>query len=71
VDLPLMLERSIIHSDCARVTVNLFVRAWIWHLRARPEAQWRRQEISKKQRRSERLQVAMPILTLVLCPTNN
>jgi len=46
--------------------VNLAVLAWIWHLRARPEAQWRRQPISAKQRRSERLQVAMALLTLVL-----
>jgi heme/copper-type cytochrome/quinol oxidase subunit 2 len=46
--------------------VNLAVLAWIWRLRARPEAQWRRQQIGKKQRRSERLQVAMAVLTLVL-----
>lgn len=46
--------------------VNLAVLLWIWRLRARPEGQWRRREISKKQRRSERLQVAMAVLTLVL-----
>ena len=46
--------------------VNLVVLAWIKHLRERPEAQWRRRELSKKQRRSERLQVAMAVLTLVL-----
>jgi heme/copper-type cytochrome/quinol oxidase subunit 2 len=46
--------------------VNLAVLLWIWRLRARPEANWRRREISPKQRRSERLQVAMAVLTLVL-----
>jgi hypothetical protein len=46
--------------------VNLAVLGWIWHLRSRPESQWRRQQITKKQRRSERLQVALAILTLVL-----
>jgi hypothetical protein len=38
--------------------VNLAVLAWIWHLRA-GSAQWRKQEISPKQKRSERLQVAL------------
>lgn len=46
--------------------VNLAVLAWIWHLRARPESQWRKQPITKKQRWSERLQVVMAIATLVL-----
>jgi formate hydrogenlyase subunit 3/multisubunit Na+/H+ antiporter MnhD subunit len=46
--------------------VNLAVLAWIWHLRSRPSAQWRRQELSPKEKRSEKLQVAMAILTLVL-----
>jgi hypothetical protein len=46
--------------------VNLAVLLWIWRLRARPEASWRRREISPRQRRSERLQVAMAVLTLVL-----
>ena len=50
----------------AGAVANLLVLAWIWHLRARPESQWRRREISKKQRRSERLQVLMAILTLIL-----
>ncbi len=50
----------------AGAVVNLAVLAWVWRLRARPEAQWRRSEISRKQRRSERLQVAMAVLTLVL-----
>jgi hypothetical protein len=46
--------------------LDLAVLAWIRHLRARPEAQWRQREITKKQRRSERLQFALSILTLVL-----
>jgi hypothetical protein len=64
------------HQDAIRVpmltiaavgaVLNLAVLAWIWHLRARPSAQWRRREISPRERRSERLQVAMAILTLVL-----
>jgi hypothetical protein len=64
------------HRDAIRIpmlifavlgaVVNLAVLAWVWHLRARPEAQWRRQPISAKQRRSERVQVAMALLTLVL-----
>jgi hypothetical protein len=64
------------HQDAIRIPmltiaavgaiVNLAVLAWIWHLRARPSAQWRKREISRKERRSERLQVALAILTLVL-----
>ena len=64
------------HQDAIRIpmlalaalgaVVNLAVLAWIWHLRARPAAQWRRREISPKERRSEKLQVALAILTLVL-----
>jgi hypothetical protein len=46
--------------------VNLLVLAWVRRQRNRPEAQWRRRELSKKQRLSERLQFAMAILTLVL-----
>ena len=64
------------HQDAIRIPmlilaavgaiVNLAVLAWIWHLRARPSAQWRRREIGKKERRSERLQVALAVVTLVL-----
>jgi hypothetical protein len=46
--------------------VNLLVLAWISHLRERPEAQWRRRVLSKKERWSERLQVALAVVTLVL-----
>lgn len=64
------------HQDAIRIPmlilatvgaiVNLLALAWIWHLRNRPSAQWRRREIGAKERRSERLQIAMAILTLVL-----
>ena len=64
------------HQDAIRIPmlilaatgalVNLAVLVWIWRLRARPSAQWRRREISKKERRSERFQVVLAILTLVL-----
>lgn len=64
------------HRDAIRIpmlaiavlgaAINLAVLAWVWHLRARPSAQWRRSEITPKQRRSERLQVALAVLTLVL-----
>jgi hypothetical protein len=64
------------HRDAIRIpmlsiavlgaVVNLLVLAWVWHLRARPESQWRKQPITKKQRWSERLQVAMAVATLLL-----
>lgn len=64
------------HQDAIRIpmlilatvgaVVNLGVLAWIWHLRSRPSAQWRKREISRKERRSERLQVALAIVTLIL-----
>jgi len=64
------------HQDAIRIPMlivaaagailNLAVLAWIWHLRSRPSAQWRRRELSAKQKRSERLQVALAIVTLVL-----
>lgn len=64
------------HQDAIRIpmlivatvgaVVNLAVLAWIRHLRNRPSAQWRRRERSTQEKRSEKLQVAMAILTLVL-----
>jgi hypothetical protein len=64
------------HEDAIRIpmlvlavlgaVVNLGVLAWIWRLRSRPEAKWRQKEIAPQQRRSERLQVAMAVLTLAL-----
>ena len=46
--------------------LNLGVLAWIRHLRNQPSAQWRRRELTLKQKRSERLQIALAIITLLL-----
>jgi len=64
------------HQDAIRIPmlwlaavgalVNLAVLAWIWRLRAQPSAQWRRREVGPKERRSENLQVALAIVTLIL-----
>jgi len=64
------------HQDAIRIpmlifaaagaVVNLAVLAWIWHLRARPSAQWRKREVSLKEKRSERLQVVLAVVTLIL-----
>jgi hypothetical protein len=63
------------HQDAIRIpmlalatvgaAVDLAVLAWIWHLRRRHSADWRRRERSAKAKRSERLQVALAIVTLV------
>jgi hypothetical protein len=64
------------HQDAIRIPmltlaaagalINLSVLAWIWHLRSRPSAQWRRQELSARQKRSERVQVVLAVATLIL-----
>lgn len=64
------------HQDAIRIPmlwlaavgaiVNLAVLAWIWKLRSASAAQWRRREISARERRSERLQVVLAIVTLLL-----
>jgi|SRR5579863_3363159 len=64
------------HQDAIRIPMllaatlgallNLAVLAWIRHLRNRPSAQWRRRELTLKQKRSERLQVVLAIITLLL-----
>ena len=64
------------HQDAIRIPtlilatigalLNLAVIAWIRRLRNLPSAQWRRRELSRKERRSERLQVVLAIVTLVL-----
>jgi hypothetical protein len=64
------------HQDAIRIPMlilaasgailNLLVLGWIWHLRGRPAAQWRRRELSVKEKHSERLQVALAIMTLIL-----
>lgn len=64
------------HQDAIRIPmliiaaagalVNLAVLAWIWRLRTQGSAQWRRRELSPRQKRSERLQVTLAIVTLIL-----
>lgn len=64
------------HQDAIRIPmlwlaavgaiVNLAVLGWIWYLRSRPAAQWRKRELSAKEKRSERLQVVLAIVTLIL-----
>lgn len=64
------------HQDAIRIpmlavatvgaVVNLAVLWWIRHLRARPEAEWRKRALSAKEKRSERLQIVLAIVTLVL-----
>ncbi len=50
----------------AGAVANLYVIWQMRRLRARPAAQWRITPLTKKQRRSERLQIALAVLTLVL-----
>jgi hypothetical protein len=64
------------HQDAIRIPmlilasvgalINLAVLAWIRHLRSRPSAQWRRRELRSKEKRSERLQVVLAVVTLIL-----
>ena len=64
------------HQDAIRIPmlifaavgalVNLAVLGWIWHLRSQPSAQWRRRDLTSKQKRSERLQVFLAVVTLIL-----
>ena len=64
------------HQDAIRIpllilatigaVLNLAVIAWIRHLRNRPSAQWRRREKSASEIRSERLQIALAVITLIL-----
>ena len=64
------------HQDAIRIPmmilallgalVNLYVLWRVRSLRARPAAQWRVRPLTSSQRRSERFQFALAILTLVL-----
>jgi hypothetical protein len=64
------------HQDAIRIPmlilaaagslINLAVLGWIWRLRSRPSAQWRRRPLSAKHKRSERLQIVLAIVTLLL-----
>lgn len=65
-----------LHHDAVRIPMliiaaggsilNLLVLGWIWRMRRLASGQWRKREISRKEKRSERLQVAMAVVTLVL-----
>jgi hypothetical protein len=65
-----------IHADKIRIpmmaiavlgsVLNLYVLWRIRSLRARPASQWRTQPLTAKQRRSETIQIALSILTLLL-----
>jgi len=64
------------HSDVLRIPmmllalsgalINLYVVWKIRRLRNKPASQWRRQPLSKKKINSERLQIGLAVVTLVL-----
>ncbi len=64
------------HQDAIRIpmliaatigaVVNIAVIAWMRHLRNRSAAQWRRRERTPREKRSERLQIGLAIVTLIL-----
>jgi hypothetical protein len=64
------------HQDAIRIPmmaiaflgaiVNLYVVWKVRRLRARPASQWRQQPITKKKLNSERLQIALSVVTLLL-----
>ena len=64
------------HQDAIRIPMlviaaagailNLAVLAWIRHLRNRPSAQWRRRERTARGKRSDRIQIVLAVITLVL-----
>jgi heme/copper-type cytochrome/quinol oxidase subunit 2 len=64
------------HQDAIRIpmlilgglgaVINLAVLVQIWRLRKLESANWRRRTISKKEKRSERLQLVLAVITLLL-----
>lgn len=64
------------HQDAIRIPMlvlatlgailDITVLAWMRHLHAQPSAQWRLREKGSKEKRSERLQLALAVLTLAL-----
>jgi fucose 4-O-acetylase-like acetyltransferase len=64
------------HQDAIRIpmlalatigaVVDIAMLAWMRRLRAQLSAQWRKRERGSKERRSERLQLALAVLTLAL-----
>ena len=71
-----MLPLAKLHTDVLRIPMvllavigavaNLYVIWEMRRLRARPAAQWRVTPMSEKQRHSERVQIMLAVLTLVL-----
>jgi hypothetical protein len=67
------------HQDAIRIPmlllaavgaiVDLMVLSWMRRLRAQPAAQWRVRQQTPREKRSQRLQLALAILTLVLVAT--
>jgi hypothetical protein len=64
------------HQDAIRIpmmvlaflgaVINLYVVGKVRRLRNKPAAQWRQQPVTKKKLSSERFQIALAILTLIL-----
>jgi len=64
------------HQDAIRIpmmvlaflgaVINLFVIWKVRNLRSKPAAQWRQQPVTKKKLNSERFQIALAVLTLLL-----
>jgi hypothetical protein len=64
------------HQDAIRIpmmalaflgaVINLFVIWKVRNLRNKPAAQWRQQPVTKKKLNSERFQIALSVLTLLL-----
>ena len=50
----------------ASALINLAVLIRIWRLRGRTSARWRRRALTRSERRSERLQLGLSLLTLIL-----
>lgn len=67
------------HQDAIRIPmlliatigalVDLSMLWWMRRLRAQPAAQWRRRELNNNEKRSNRLQLALALLTLALVGT--
>jgi len=65
-----------LHQDAIRIpmlilgglgaVINIAVLIRVWRLRALASAGWRRREIGAKERRSERLQLVLALLTILL-----
>jgi hypothetical protein len=64
------------HQDAIRIpmmvlaflgaVLNLYVVGRVRRLRSRPASQWRQQPVTKKKLNSERFQIALSVLTLLL-----